>query len=406
MKPLTTYTRSEESLSQEDARYVSDHLSEFVDIGRPAEGFSYFLNPGPNVFVIPLPSGEVLRSFPRLPVRNVMRMLTYAYDLPFAITDQEAPFDTFEGLLELLVLEFCRRVENRISSGLYRQYVDVEENLIALKGKVLFAQDSRQNVVLRHRTFCQYSDLQWDIPENQVIKYVARLLIGVGLSRDTEARLAAIDRILDEVQFRPFTSADVLQFNYHRLNFDYGQIHDLCRLLLDGYSVFEQHGAYLFHGFSLNMNDLFEAFIANALARRLRDGLRVGRHDSSWLGRRLVNGRLRRVLRLEPDILISKGPEDLAIADCKFKREPGSGDFYQVLAYCMNRSLRHGALIYPKSEFASGRGYDDTHLVPSEVVIRRLAIDLESPEIEGELDRLAAQVRDWIHTSGVTAVAS
>lgn len=398
---LTTYASTVLALSTEDADYVQGELGEFVDIRRPASGDGFLLNPGPNVFVIPLPTGHVLRSLPRLPVRNVMRMLHYAYDLPLSTTDYEAPLDSFEAMLEIVVAAFCSRVEQRISAGLYRQYVDVEENLFSIKGKILFAPDFRHNSILRHRTYCNYSDLRWDVPDNQVIKFVARLLAGTDLRDDLRARLRAIDQIMDEVSLVSYSSADVLRFEYHRLNRDYVLIHDLCRMLMDGYSVFEREGAYLFHGFSLNMNDLFEAFVATALAHRLRADYRVARHDQSWLGQRLVHGKLRRALRLEPDITFSRAYGRRAIADCKFKKEPGSGDFYQVLAYCVNRGVNRGALIYPRTEveLPAQAEFDDTQLMPTPVVVRRMTVDLDATDLEAEVDKLAGQVRAWLEAA-------
>ncbi len=48
------------------------------------------------------------------------------------------------------------------------ELADQQDNLGVVRGRIEFARDIRENYVLRQRTYCRYSELIWDIPENQV----------------------------------------------------------------------------------------------------------------------------------------------------------------------------------------------------------------------------------------------
>ena len=124
--------------------------------------------------------------------------------------------------------------------------------------------------MLRHRTYCRYTTYSWDLPENQVIRQVARLLSGWGLSPRLTGRFVALDHQMDEVSPSRLTAGDVDRFSYNRQSEDYRPIHRYCRFFLNGASLNEDAGDEMFDGFLWNMNTLFEMFIAVKLGARLR----------------------------------------------------------------------------------------------------------------------------------------
>ena len=75
--------------------------------------------------------------------------------------EASAPFDRIDDLLEHVVAYFVGLVEHRIDHGLYRSYLQRGENLLVIRGRIDFAQDVRTNHALRHRTYCDYSELSW-----------------------------------------------------------------------------------------------------------------------------------------------------------------------------------------------------------------------------------------------------
>src|SRR5262249_49771966 len=141
------------------------------------------LNPNQYVGVVLLPSGLHLEISPKIPIHNLFYMMSHVFKLePFRL--ELARFERFEDVLALIARLYARVLQRKIDSGLYRSYVEREDNLRFLRGRLDFAEDLRQNVLTRHRMYCRYTDLTWDIEENQILRQVAHLLSGWGFDRD------------------------------------------------------------------------------------------------------------------------------------------------------------------------------------------------------------------------------
>lgn len=400
---LQTYTDSEPlDLSTDDVDFITQRLGGKVSVSRPPLGEGFVLNPQQYACVISLPSGETLRSEPRIDARNLFVMLAYAYGLPPEIFEEVTQFDELDALLEFVVAYWCGLVEERLEHGLYRAYVEQEENLNFLRGRIAFTEDVRRNLIMRQKTSCRYSELMWDVPENQVLRCVAHSLAGWDFGAETRGRLDNIDHRMDEVSRPRFVSSDLERFQYHRLNRDYEPMHQLCRLFLDEMSLSEEKGDASLNGFLLNMNQLFERFVTEGLRREASSAWFVSDQEDSYLGwrRRLGEVAYRQAIHIRPDIVLRNGIQIRAVLDCKFKRTSSASfkhhDFYQVLSYCTSLATNHGALIYPKSELELEE-VDETLIRESPIAIRRFAINLgvEASALPGEMNRLAVDVFRW-----------
>jgi len=363
---LTEHQDQDLDLAREDADYIRTVL------GLPAVhlfGGAYRLNPKQFAGVATLPSGRRFESRPKIPLRNVLYLMSVAYEQP-ALLDETADFTEFEDMLEVVAAFFAAMVEERLRLGLYRAYVEKEDNLPVVRGRITFAEDARRNFALRHRTYCRFSEFDWDVPENQVIRQVVRLLAGWDFKPALRIRLGRLDAILDEVMPGTMAPADVRRFRYHRLNAAYQPLHRLCELFLAGSSAAEGEGDALFQGFLVDMNQLFEFFVTAILKEHRPTGVSVEDQAGLYLG----EGRR---LDMRADIVIRRGSAGL-VADCKYKRtgpeQPINTDYYQILAYCTAAGVKRGLLLYPKHELETE---DELPVMNSEVHIGRLHIDLD-----------------------------
>ncbi len=400
---LQTYTDSEPlDLASADVDFITQRLGGKVNVSRPAQGEGFVLNSQQYACVISLPSGKVLRSVPRIDARNLFVMLAYAYGLPPDTFEEVAQFGELDSLLEFVAAYWCGLVEERLEHGLYRAYVEQEDNLSFLRGRIAFTEDVRRNVIMRQRTYCRYSELVWDVPENQVLRFVAHALVGWNFGAETRGRLDNIDHRMDEVSRPRFVARDLERFQYHRLNLDYEPMHQLCRLFLDEMSLSEDKGETSLNGFMLDMNKLFERFVTEGLRRESNSGWFISDQEDSYLGsrRRPQDSTYRPAIHIRPDIVLRNGIDPRAVLDCKFKRTSSSSfkhhDFYQVLSYCTSLATDHGALIYPRSELELDE-VDETLIRASPITIRRFAINLavDASALPAELSRLAADVFGW-----------
>src|SRR5262249_12389086 len=143
------------NLIDQDADFVYREFGGKINIRRDFRTLAYVLNPGPNVGIITLPSGMQIEIRPKIPIRNLFYMLVVAFQIP-PFRREAARLDRLDEILEFVANFFAELVEERIANGLYRWYVEKEDNVGALRGRIHFPEDLRQNYISRQRTYCRF----------------------------------------------------------------------------------------------------------------------------------------------------------------------------------------------------------------------------------------------------------
>ncbi len=385
---LVEYEERVVALAPEDAACLARPFGTQFALRRTLTGDGYLLNPNQFVGVLALPSGRRLEIAPKVPVRSLFFMLAVASELPSPFLDAAAEFAELDELLEFIAVTFADLTEERIARGLYRAYVEREENLTAVRGRIAVAADLRRNHVLRHRTSCRFAELTEDVPENRVVRQVAHLLAGWVRRPPLRLRLWRIDHALGSVAPTHLPAEAVDRFTYGRLNEEYRPLHRLCKLVLDWASFADAAGPFAFRAFLLDMNRLFERFVTQVLRDRAQPPVSV----DDQVPLHLAEGRR---VDMRPDIVVRVGSRPTLVADCKYKRLEPEGfkqhDLYQMLAYCTALGLERGMLVYPKHAAPVD---DAVRVVNSAVRIRQVALDLSGllPEVRAACDRLAELV--------------
>ena len=194
-----------------------------------------------------------------------------------------------------------------------------------------------------------------------------------------------IESQMAEVTPTRFTASIVDTFTYSRLNYEYEPLHQLCRLLLDAASVHEDEGEFEFHTFLINMNELFESYVAKSLAAMLPAQMRAVAQTNDRLD---TAGRV----RIQPDVVVMVAGQPAIVLDTKYKKldqgEFNNHDLYQVLSYCTALQLNRGALVYPRHLV------DLQHTVlvrNSSVAIRQMTLDLS-----GDVDALQIATKKFV----------
>ncbi|MDQ3167964.1 MAG: McrC family protein [Chloroflexota bacterium] len=388
---LTEYRDTGVWLDRADAGFIASRLGGRITIRREVTSEEYFLNPAQFVGVVTLPSGRRLECQSKVPVGNLFHMLAIASGIESPFRDEAIRVDRLDELLEFVVDHFTGLVERRIDRGLYRAYVEREDNLSSVRGRIGIAEDVRRNHILRHRTWCRFDEFTWDIPENQVVRQVVHLLGGWVRRPDLRLRLRRIDGTLAEVSPTTMPASAIDRFTYHRLNDDYRPIHRLCRLFLAGSSLSEHEGPIDFRAFLIDMNRLFEAFVTEVLRARAPVRTRLRSQSQLFLGHE-------KKVEMRPDLAVDRDGTTVLVADCKYKRLDASEfrhhDVYQLFAYCVAADVDRGLLIYPAHTDPIHHEVRIRH-VP--IAIRHTSIDLGgSLESLGRAcDGLATDVFDW-----------
>lgn len=283
----------------------------------------------------------------------------------------------------LYLMAFLGRVEQTLQRGVYREYVDREENLHYLKERLLIADHLRENRFAPDRVYCAFSELSGDNIINQTINQTLNRVKKAYSDSALQTRIRKIQNRLtpDELSDVPVSLNQIKSLHYNRANKPYEEIMGYCYNILQNIGgSFGSADNLKYSAFYVDMNELFETYIGNLLSKK--DSLvadiwkavcgneNTDAENINWdayyvepqnRGRYYLaedGGAFNQEIR--PDFLIKKKEDDsvVAVLDTKYKRlfdrrDLHYGihreDIYQVITYGYRFNTDKIFLIYPKS---------------------------------------------------------
>ena len=329
------------------------------------------------------PAGSVPRGVAeRTAMLNLLHMLSYAEDLAIQEESVAKLGSVRDDWFELLTRLFAVELHKNLLFGPFRSYTLREERLAVMRGKWLVAKQLARRPHLHHQFELAYDEFTLDTPLNQVFRHVVDSLLRLTREPSNRRLLTALHAMLIDVSrlgYIPDAIREKIQFN--RLNERFQTAYNFAQMFLDQESMMLRTGQRQLFAFVLDMNRLFEQFVAGFIARH-RKGIFPLRHEELIL---TVQSRGERVhllqrepdgksmIRLVPDILINdlRGGRRL-IVDTKYKRLGGvssdlrisESDLYQMIAYMIRFQCERCLLLYPEER---GRGpHSATLKVPEE----------------------------------------
>jgi len=270
------------------------------------------------------------------------------------------------GLLDLIALLLAEATEAILRGGLIADYVENEDDLPVLRGRLLADRQVLRRFGLIDRLICRFDEQEQNIVENQLLlAALARCATRItheAVRRRVRRLLTIFQEVCctDELNLQAIRNS----ITYHRLNDHYRDAHSLSWLLLDGLGTRDLLGPgnTRCFAFLIDMNRLFEIFVFKFVDRLLAGtGQRVyyQRSDQSIILNASTN---RPYARVVPDVLIEAGSvsrKARVAIDAKYKlydeRKLSSGDVYQTFLYAYAYGKANGPqlpaaiLLYPSS---------------------------------------------------------
>jgi 5-methylcytosine-specific restriction enzyme subunit McrC len=323
---------------------------------------------------------------PKLPIDRIIFLLGYARNPGWLTADVDLA--EVGHLVPALAQAFADQAERAVERGLLQGYVEVDDTLTVLRGRL------RDQDQLRHRfgiavpLLVRFDDHTTDIAENRLLRSATEQLLRVpGVSPRVRSRLRALRQTLGEVT-PVVRGAPLPTWSPTRLNQRYQVALWLAEMILRGNAVDQMPGSIRLTGFLIDMAKVFEDFVTAALTTELqRIGGRCQAQDSHFLDKGAN-------IAMFPDLVWYLGGEPAAVIDPKYKAEKPSGfpnaDLYQLLAYCTALGLTDGHLIYAK-----GNEPEISHDIRnSGVSIHAHSLDLSQPpaDLLDQTRRLAERI--------------
>ena len=302
---------------------------------------------------------------------NMLRHFTDAKARSF----QNASLSTKKGfpILEVYISNYITGVEELVLGGLKKNYAQVGENQIFLKGKLDISHQITKNVANKARFCIKYNKFIEDIPQNRVLVTTLRKLMGDSHSTTNKARISALLALMDGIP----TSTNIE--NDLRIAGASNRLFSSYELLIQWSSQFLlNRGFTTFAGSCVNQSLLFQAdrlfedFIAY-LFKKYTPSYKVDAQNTRYFLVDNHNGK--GMFRLRPDILVESDENapnyECVIIDTKWKAidstRPDKNylldmkDMYQLYAYGQKYRLGESkdkgkdvlpklVLLYPYSE--------------------------------------------------------
>ncbi|MFM2064933.1 MAG: hypothetical protein RLZZ507_4604 [Cyanobacteriota bacterium] len=314
-----------------------------VDFPTPKTGNKWKLTAKGWVGYIPLNHEFALKINPKVPIKNLFRMLEYAYNLKsFNFLQGLMNCDSVEDFYNQLAYILAEKIIERCRKGLYRSYLPKTKKLTSVRGRL-----NVQEIVKKPwdvKLQCTFQEHTADIIDNQILFWT---LFHIGHSGYCSEKVSQIVRkayhaMQGMVSLQPCTSKDCIERNYHRLNNDYYTLHQLCRFFLDNSIPSHEHGKNTSLPFLVNMAKLYEMFVAEWLRANLPPHLTLKTQERIVIDKNIY---------FQTDLIIYDKTDFTPkyILDTKYKNPEhiSNDDLYQVAFYALSKHCPEAVLVYP-----------------------------------------------------------
>lgn len=288
----------------------------------------------------------------------LLSMLCTLKDSPFKSMDKAHLNSARMPILEIFISIFLKELENLVKRGIKHFYRQNEQNQLFLKGRLLFDQQLKQNMIRPDRFFVQYDEFNIDIPQNRILKTALSYLGTKSKSTKNLSQIHSLLELFDEVDTCQNLKGDFAKINgQNRLFNYYNEALTWAKLFLEEKSFTSYKGNYLNTAILFPMEILFESYVASRIKYQYPDYSISTQHRKHFL---LTDLKLKeKKFRIRPDIVIENAAM-LIIADTKWKvidqnqssknyliSQP---DMYQLYAYGKKYQSNNLVLISPECE--------------------------------------------------------
>ncbi len=254
------------------------------------------------------------------------------------------------NIVPLLAVSLASLCSRAIEKGFYKKYIQKTSRLKKVKGKINFAELSRDKPWDYSTIPCTYYELTFDNPENQIILWCIHKLL-----RETQKILSGqinnnsgyivnklreqYSLLSEEIKLIPKTYKDILDKNTQNVPTHYIDLLNICKAIL-GNSLFSFTNANTAINYGVNfvidMDWVFEQYLTYLFYETIKDNSALS--DVLYIkdqhANKLCDGKN---INIRPDLIIYKKADNKAkaIIDFKWKHSKNNvnADYYQVICY-------------------------------------------------------------------------
>ncbi len=318
-------------------------------------------------------------------LQNLFYMLSYSGQFTMPDKSLSALERYNSNFFEILIGMFADELLNKVQNSAHHEYVLEQNNRSYLRGKLLLPSHLKVNGLVANKFYTQTDEFTVNNVLNQTLKFVTSGLYKLTNEPTNKKRLRKCLALFDEVDYVHITHHLASRIHLTRLNQRFDNLLMLARLFLSNQTLVAKSGRHDSWTILIDMNVLFEEFIAKALREGLKDSSYqvVTQGPQDKFVRNVEDDRT--VFLTKPDISIMQDERVLKIADTKYKKlieddtkygvsqsDLYQTDLYQMFAYSRKYHTRDITLIYPKTNGVQPHTLE----LPDETRVNIRSIDL------------------------------
>lgn len=348
-----------------------------------------------------------------IPVRNIYYMLSYAYESLRQKGYADLTNENFENVDDLYsaIIVICMR--NQITRGVNHEYIDVSEEMAAVRGKIKLSDTLKTQALIRKKVVCEFDEFSMNTYMNQVVKCTMGVLCkSKNVKSSYKKELRRILYLFSEVDDIDIHRIN-WNFRYNRNNSSYRLLMGICYLVIQRRLQTEKVGKELVNFFDdQKMCDLYEHFVLNFFRYHYRELTPL----PAYVEWNIDDGFNDLLPRMRTDITLTSSNKTLIIdtkyfesgilkKNTRYGDDDGdlvgkisSGNIYQIYSYVKNKDKAHsgdvlGMLLYAKT--TDDPMLNNRYSIDGNVFyVRTLDLGQDFEGIAGDLHEVAELVAD------------
>lgn len=335
-------------------------------------------------------------------IANIYYMLSYAYQSLQHKNYEELKTEAFENAQDLFAAILAKGMTVQLKQGLNREYIEKQDNLSTLRGKINLRESMQLKLRDDHRLACCYDELSENHYMNQILKTTVLCLIyDGGVQRKSKDVLKKTILFFSEVDTLEPSTINWRGLHYNRNNASYRMLMNICYLVLHELLLTTEDGKQKLATFldDQQMSRLYEKFIL--------EYYRVHFPEYSPAPKKIrweTAGTIDFLPAMQSDIMLTDGRRKLII-DAKYYSNImqtyynvdtiRSNNLYQIFTYVKNEDsgntgLIDGMLLYAKTDenFAPDATYK---LSGNRISVKTLDLGMDFADIENQLKTIISE---------------
>lgn len=290
-------------------------------------------------------------------------MLSYAFHILKESNYEEIAAESFEHIHDLFAAILVKGVSKQLKQGLYKEYINKEESLTTLRGKLNLSCTIKNRIQQKQLLSCEFDEMTENNIFNQIIKTTMLLLIRQKtVKQERKVLLKKALLLFDGIEVLDISSISFDRLRFQKNNQNYKMLMFLCKFVIEGMIMSDSQGNIKLSSFldEQHMYKLYEKFVLEYYKYHFPQ-VSVSASQIPW---DLDDGFGNLLPVMQSDIML-KYKDRIHIIDTKYYAKTmqnhfntntfHSGNLYQIYTYVKNTDKNHtgnvsGMLLYAKTE--------------------------------------------------------